>query len=88
MLTDLSIIDMLLRAELLPMTLDIEHFSKIKLVGVLEEHDEDGYSIIEDYFAACDSEKSKVRSNSVKREIERGKGSICTAALVVSRTLV
>ena len=30
MLVDLSIVDMLLRNELLPMSLDIEHFSKVR----------------------------------------------------------
>lgn len=31
MLVDLSIVDMLLRYEMLPLTLDVEHFAKVKL---------------------------------------------------------
>lgn len=32
MLVDLSIVDMLLRYEMLPLTLDVEHFAKVKLL--------------------------------------------------------
>ncbi len=41
-------IDHMLRHALLPMTLDIEHFAKAKLMRSLTERsDEDGYSIVE-----------------------------------------
>ena len=40
----------MLRYTLLPMTLDIEHFAKVKLMReVTERADEDGYSIVADY---------------------------------------
>lgn len=42
MLTDLSIIDMRLRNEMLPLTLDVEHFAKVRLLGRMEEPQEDG----------------------------------------------
>mgnify|MGYP000913572747 FL=1 len=49
-LRDLATIDHMLRYTLLPMTLDIEHFAKIKLMReVTERADEDGYSIVADY---------------------------------------
>lgn len=36
MLVDLSIVDMLLRYEMLPLTLDVEHFAKVKLLKRIE----------------------------------------------------
>ena len=49
-LRDLATVDHILRYTLLPMTLDIEHFAKIKLMReVIERADEDGYSIVADY---------------------------------------
>ena len=49
-LRDLAAIDHMLRYTLLPMTLDIEHFAKVKLMReVTERADEDGYSIVADY---------------------------------------
>ena len=41
MLVDLSIIDMLLRREMLTLTLDVEHFARMKLLREIEEHGED-----------------------------------------------
>lgn len=54
MLIDLSIIDVLLRNELLPMTLDIEHFTKVSLLKLIEQHGEDGYAIVADFLAEAD----------------------------------
>lgn len=49
-LRDLAAIDHMLRYTLLPMTLDVEHFAKVKLMReITEREDEDGYSIVADY---------------------------------------
>ena len=48
-LRNLAAIDHMLRYTLLPMTLDIEHFAKVRLMReVTERADEDGYSIVAD----------------------------------------
>lgn len=45
----LSNLDRALRDVLLPMTLDIEHFAKVRLLAAAEDHDEDGYALMRDY---------------------------------------
>lgn len=83
MLVDLSVIDMLLRFEMLPMTLDIEHFSKLKLLGEIGSHLEDGYSIVEDFLARAS--KKTPTGNSVNltiQEIEKGKSSPYISSLL------
>lgn len=83
MLVDLSIVDMLLRFEMLPMTLDIEHFAKVKLLGRIEQAGEDGYSVVADYLGQYDvPNASGVADNRVIREIEQGKSSPYVAGLL------
>ena len=55
MLVDLSIIDMLLRNEMISLTLDIEHFCKVDLLGRIEQHAEDGYEIVQAYLREQDT---------------------------------
>ncbi len=67
MLVDLSIADMLLRKTLLPLTIDIEHFAKVSLLGAIEAAGEDGYGIVEDFLDA---------NPAVENEIDRGRSSV------------
>ena len=76
MLVDLSIIDMLLRYEMLPLTLDVEHFSKVELLQAIEVHGEDGYSIVSDFLSGYDQLAADGSVyNRVKRDIDAGKTS-------------
>lgn len=50
-LVALSSIDRKLRCAFREITIDIEHFARVELVEKCIEHGEDGYKIVEDYFA-------------------------------------
>jgi len=50
-LKDLAIIDMHLRHTLLLMAVDLEHFAKVRLLHALEESDEDGYKVVEEFMS-------------------------------------
>ncbi len=83
MLVDLSIIDMLLRNEMLPMTLDIEHFAKVRLLSRIEQAGEDGYSVVRDFLGSYDSMTRDGRVvNQTKAEIDRGKSSPYVAGIL------
>lgn len=83
MLVDLSIIDMLLRNEMLPMTLDIEHFAKVRLLGEIEKAGEDGYEIVSAFLTSSDRKRADGRiSKSAKDEILRGKSSPYVAGIL------
>lgn len=83
MLVDLSIIDMLLRNEMLPLTLDIEHFAKVRLLGKIEQAGEDGYAVVHDFLASydCVTLSGKVL-NRTKEEVARGKSSPYVAGIL------
>lgn len=83
MLVDLSIVDMLLRYEMLPLTLDVEHFAKVKLLKRIETEGEDGYAVVSDYISSRDGTKPDgTPCNSLKDEILRGKNSPYTGGLI------
>lgn len=75
MLKDLAIIDMHLRNTFLPLTLDIEHFMKMRLLSETEANGEDGYSIVQKYFATPDGKYTI-------REVQRGADGCYTSDLI------
>lgn len=76
MLVDLSIIDMLLRYEMLPMALDVEHFAKVRLLLKFKSVGEDGRAPVSDFIASYDRVDSGGKvSNVVKNEIGKGEKS-------------
>ena len=67
-LRDLAAIDHMLRYTLLPMTLDIEHFAKVKLMReVTDRADEDGYSIVADYLESLSERNRSIREKEMER---------------------
>lgn len=83
MLVDLSIVDMLLRYEMLPLTLDVEHFAKVKLLKRIETEGEDGYAVVSDFISSYDGTKPDgTPCNSLKDEILRCKNSPYTGGLI------
>lgn len=58
----LASVDRLLRYTLLPMTLDVEHFARTKLMRELATHgSEDGYAIVRDYVACLNHDNRRRR---------------------------
>ena len=73
MLVELSKLDMYLRDELLLLTLDIEHFAKVKLLSRIENQGEDGYSLVQDFVHQYDhTRQDGSLSNQLADEIQRG----------------
>ena len=74
---------MLLRYEMLPLTLDIEHFAKVKLLKHIETEGEDGHVVVSYYITSYDGTKSDgTPCNSLKDEILRAKSSPYTGGLI------
>lgn len=68
MLIDLAVIDMYLRSLVLKLSLNIEHFAKVNLMRKITiDSEEDGYSIVEDYFNTLSDRESSY----IKMELER-----------------
>ena len=51
-LVELSSIDRMLREAFLPLTIDVEHFAKIRLLARMEAEGEDGYAVASEFLAA------------------------------------
>ena len=67
LLIDLSIIDMRIRKSLLNIVLDLEHYTKIKLLNKVENTTKDGYSSVEKYIQNLKPEEY----NSLECELNR-----------------
>lgn len=66
-LQELASADRTLRYTLLPLTLDVEHFARTKLMReVTAREDEDGYSIISDYLASLNHNERRRREGEIR----------------------
>lgn len=77
-LVDIAVIDMQLRYRIVHMALDIEHHTKLQLLRKMDEYDEDGYQIVQDYFDSL----NETQKNTCDGEINRNKGNIYCGDIV------
>ena len=68
-LKDLAIIDMKLRYTVVQLALTIEHYAKMELLRTVEDNEEDGYRICNDFLKSLDSQQRR----KIKAEIKRNK---------------
>ena len=80
MLVDIAIIDMKLRNIFLDLTIDIEHYSKIRLLDALEREGEDGYEVVKAFLEKNGSTKDA--SNPIVNEIKRGLSAPYTRGII------
>ncbi len=68
-LVDLAEIDMHLRYQVVHMALDVEHHVKLRLLHLVDESDEDGYEIVQDFVAGLDVHQQRL----LRAELERNR---------------
>ena len=71
-LVDIAVIDMQLRYRIVHMALDLEHHTKLQLLRKMDEYNEDGYQVVQDYIDSLDEKQRKILDS----EINRNKGNI------------
>lgn len=71
-LVDIAVIDMKLRYIIVHMALDLEHHTKLQLLRKIDEYDEDGYQVVQDYIDSLDEKQRKIFDS----EINRNKGNV------------
>lgn len=81
MLVELAVIDMHLRNVFIGLTLDTEHYAKIKLLNALEQAGEDGYEVVQNFM-----NQKRFRhddgSNEIVAEIKRSSNSPYLSGLI------
>lgn len=66
-LIDLAIIDTRMRILIMEMSLNIEHFAKVKLLKAITEQGEDGYLIVNDFLNSMKTEDRMILTNEINR---------------------
>lgn len=74
-LVNLAKVDMLFRYHVIRMTLDIEHFEKVRLLNFLKLKNDDGYFIVESFREHLRT-KSEEKLNELEKEIDHNSTSI------------
>lgn len=69
-LVDIAVIDMQLRYRIVHMALDIEHHTKLQLLRKMDEYNEDGYQIVNDYIDSLDENQKKILDSEIYRNKE------------------
>ena len=71
-LVDIAVIDMQLRYRIVHMALYLEHHTKLQLLRKMDDYNEDGYQVVQDYIDSLDEKQRKIFDS----EINRNKGNI------------
>lgn len=66
-LVDLAGIDRMLRDMILSMSLDVEHLAKMEILRLVEDHHEDGYTIVRDFIASLDDKERRILDGEIAR---------------------